>query len=63
MADNGDSASQERRKGWYRDDITEVNEPIRKLLEEYSKVPGSEVVKHVNKIVSMIAYRKFEEAD
>ena len=53
MAATSDASLPERNKGWYQEDLTEVNEPIRKLLESYSKVPGGEVVKHVNKIVSV----------
>ena len=56
MAANHDPSSPEqveRFKAWYLDDWTEVNGPIRKLLEEYSKVPSAEVVEHVNTIVSI----------
>ncbi|KAI2624939.1 hypothetical protein GGR54DRAFT_654634 [Hypoxylon sp. NC1633] len=50
MAATNDTTHPERNKGWYQEDLTEVNEPLRKLLENYSKVPSSEVVKHVNNI-------------
>ncbi|KAI1390189.1 uncharacterized protein F4822DRAFT_228375 [Hypoxylon trugodes] len=50
MAATNETSFPERNRGWYQDDLTEVNEPIRKLLESYSKVPSSEVVKHVNTI-------------
>ncbi|KAI2462846.1 hypothetical protein F4781DRAFT_418831 [Annulohypoxylon bovei var. microspora] len=50
MAATNETSSPERNKGWYQNDLTEVREPIRKLLETYSKVPSSEVVKHVNNI-------------
>ena len=53
MAANYGNSSAERNKGWYQDDLVEVNAPIRKLLENYSKVPSGEVVKHVNEIVSV----------
>ena len=53
MAATNETSLSERNKGWYQEDLTEVNEPIRKLLESYSKVPSGEVVKHVNKIVSI----------
>lgn len=52
MAATNETSLSERNSGWYQDELTEVNEPIRKLLENYSKVPASEVVKHVNRIVS-----------
>ena len=52
MAANNDTSLPERNRGWYQDDLTEVNEPIRRLLEDYSKIPSGEVVKHVNKVVS-----------
>ncbi|KAI1505611.1 hypothetical protein F5X99DRAFT_367202, partial [Biscogniauxia marginata] len=48
MAVTNDTTFPEKTRGWYQDDLTEVNEPMRKLLENYSKVPRSEVVKHVN---------------
>lgn len=54
MAANAETSMPQRHNKWYQDDVTEVNEPIRKLLESYSKVPSSEVVKHVNTIVSML---------
>ncbi|KAI0120312.1 hypothetical protein F4776DRAFT_665790 [Hypoxylon sp. NC0597] len=50
MAATNDTSFPERNRGWYQDDLIEVNEPIRKLLENYSKVPSSEVVQHVNQI-------------
>ena len=53
MAATNDTSLPERNKGWYQEDLTEVNEPIRKLLESYSKVPSREVVDHVNKVVSI----------
>ena len=53
MAATNDTSLPERNKGWYQEDLTEVNEPIRKLLESYSRVPSAEVVKHVNQIVSI----------
>ena len=51
MAANKETSFAERNRGWYQEDLTEVNEPVRKLLENYSKVPSEDVVKHVNKIV------------
>ena len=51
MAATNNTSFPERNKGWYHEDLTQVNEPIRKLLEGYSKVPSGEVVKHVNQIV------------
>ncbi|KAI1081457.1 hypothetical protein F5B20DRAFT_536130 [Whalleya microplaca] len=48
MAATNETSFPERNRGWYQDDLTEVNEPIRKLLENYSKIPSPEVVKHVN---------------
>ncbi|KAI1855077.1 hypothetical protein JX265_012265 [Neoarthrinium moseri] len=50
MAATNDKSSPKRNRGWYQDDLTEVNEPIRRLLESYSKVPSSDVVQHVNSI-------------
>lgn len=53
MAATNETTSPERNRGWYQDDLVDVNEPMRKLLENYSKVPSSEVVRHVNNIVSI----------
>ncbi|KAH8657963.1 hypothetical protein BX600DRAFT_499995 [Xylariales sp. PMI_506] len=50
MAATNETSLPERNRGWYQDDVIEVNEPIRNLLENYSKVLSSEVVKHVNTI-------------
>ncbi|XDG07173.1 hypothetical protein ABKA04_006788 [Annulohypoxylon sp. FPYF3050] len=50
MAATNEAISPERNRGWYQDDLIDVNEPMRKLLENYSKVPSSEVVRHVNNI-------------
>ncbi|CAI7596735.1 unnamed protein product [Penicillium manginii] len=44
-------AGRDRHQKWYDPDIEHVNPQIRHLLEAYSKVPSSDVVKHVNKIV------------
>ncbi|KAJ5083211.1 hypothetical protein N7456_012638 [Penicillium angulare] len=49
MAANHDGNAA-RHQEWYDMDIEEVNLEIRHLLENYSKVPPTEVVKHVNKI-------------
>ena len=53
MAATNDTSLPERNKGWYQEDLTEVNEPIRSFLKSYSKVPSGEVGKHVNKIVGI----------
>ena len=53
MAATNDISCPERNKGWYAEDLTQFNEPIRKLLEGYSKVPSAGVVKHVNQIESI----------
>ena len=52
MAATNDAADPERRKEWYEEDRTEVNEPMRNLLEKYANVPSEDVVKHVNNVVS-----------
>lgn len=38
---------------YYDPDIQTVNEPIRSILEKYSKVPGDRIVDHVNDVVSL----------
>ncbi|KAI1371993.1 hypothetical protein F4677DRAFT_276520 [Hypoxylon crocopeplum] len=50
MAATNETSFPERNRGWFQADLTEVNEPMRKLLENYSEVPSSDVVKHVNTI-------------
>jgi hypothetical protein len=51
MTATNDTSFPERNRGWYQDDLVEVNEPMRKLLEEYSKVASVKVVQHINNIV------------
>ena len=52
MAAKYDPQNAGRHKQWYDDDLAEVNAPIRKLLQTYSKVAPEEVVPHVNNIVT-----------
>ena len=52
MAATAETFSSERSKGWYQKDLTEVNDPVRTLLEKYSKLPSEDIVTHVNTIVS-----------
>lgn len=49
MAANNDGNTT-RHHQWYDPDIEDVNPEIRELLENYSKIPSTEVVKHVNEI-------------
>ena len=58
MAATHDTCLPEQYKGWYHEELSEVNGPIRKLLEDYSKVPHDEVVKHVNRIVSILSRQR-----
>ncbi|KAI1814028.1 hypothetical protein GGS20DRAFT_550275 [Poronia punctata] len=50
MAATNETSNPERNRGWFQDQLSEVNEPIRKLLEGYSRIPSSEIVEHVNRI-------------
>ena len=52
MAATNDATDAERNNKWYEEDRTEVNEPMRNLLENYAKVPSEDVVRHVNNVVS-----------
>lgn len=52
MAATNETSHPERNRGWYQEDLNEINHPMRDLLENYSKVPSEEVVKHVNNIAS-----------
>ena len=56
MAANNETSNPERNRGWYREDLTELNEPMRNLLEKYSKIPSENVVSHVNQLVRADAY-------
>lgn len=38
---------------WYEEDMKEVPGPAKTLLEEYSKIPSDQVVRHVNSMVSL----------
>lgn len=40
---------------WYEDDLEEIAEPAKTLLEKYSKIPSDQIVKHVNDMVSTTA--------
>lgn len=51
MAATNETSHPERNRGWYQEDLKDINEPMHNLLEKYSKVPSEEVVKHVNSIV------------
>ncbi|KAI3396955.1 hypothetical protein diail_11355 [Diaporthe ilicicola] len=46
MAATNETSHPERNRGWYQEDLTEINEPMRDLLENYSKIPSEEVVMH-----------------
>ncbi|KAK8128784.1 hypothetical protein PG984_009892 [Apiospora sp. TS-2023a] len=50
MAATNETSNPERNRGWYKEDVTEINAPMHELLEKYSKVPSNEVVTHVNNI-------------
>ena len=52
MAATNATSLPERNRGWFREDLIEVNEPIRGLLEGYSRVRPTEGVAQVNEIVS-----------
>lgn len=52
MAATHETSHPERNQGWYQEDVEHINEPMRRLLEEYSKIPSEDIVKHVNNIVS-----------
>ena len=40
-----------RERSWYAPDVDDVNEPFRRLLEEYAGIDGKGVVGRVNEIV------------
>ncbi|KAK8060673.1 hypothetical protein PG996_010603 [Apiospora saccharicola] len=44
MAATNATSNPERNRGWYKEDVTEINAPMRELLEEYSKIPSNEAV-------------------
>jgi hypothetical protein len=43
--------SRSRDVGWYLKDLSDVKPSARDLLENYSKIPPEDVVKHVYEIV------------
>jgi hypothetical protein len=51
MAATNETSFPDRNRGWFQDQLADVNEPMRKLLEGYSGVPSSDVVPHINEIV------------
>ncbi|KAI0438002.1 hypothetical protein F4803DRAFT_565609 [Xylaria telfairii] len=50
MAATNEASGPELTRGWFQDELTEVNQPFRKLLQGYSGIPSSEIVNHVNDI-------------
>jgi hypothetical protein len=38
---------------WFMEEVGEIAEPMRKLLEEYSGIPSDKVKSHVQEIVSI----------
>ncbi|KAI9830511.1 MAG: hypothetical protein M1819_005469 [Sarea resinae] len=58
MAATRDISNAARNKQWYDEDLSEVNAPIRSLLETYSKVPPERVVPHINAILISIQREK-----
>ncbi len=44
--------SKDRRVGWYDPPITRVESSIRDLLENYSRMPGEEVIPRILETVS-----------
>ncbi|KAI0106787.1 hypothetical protein F4814DRAFT_452000 [Daldinia grandis] len=49
MVITNDTSASERNRGWYQTDLIEVNEPFRRLLEQYSKIPSSDVLDHAQR--------------
>jgi hypothetical protein len=39
-------------KSLYTAELTQVNEPVRTILEIYSKIPADEILQHVKDLVS-----------
>lgn len=39
-------------KSLYSAELTNVNEPVRTILEQYSKIPAAEILQHVKDLVS-----------
>ncbi|KAI2776633.1 hypothetical protein F4815DRAFT_334682 [Daldinia loculata] len=50
MAATVDASAFERNRGWYQTDLIEVNDPFHQLLEQYSKIPSSDIIDHVKNI-------------
>lgn len=56
MTATNDTSFPERNRGWYQEDLKEINEPMRNLLQKYSRVSSSDIVGHVNSIVSVLSF-------
>lgn len=54
MAAEHQIGSKSREVGWYDATITEIDGPVRELLEKYSNYAPAEVVPRVNEVVSVI---------
>ncbi|KAJ3567043.1 hypothetical protein NPX13_g6912 [Xylaria arbuscula] len=50
MAATNEASTPELTRGWFQNQLTEVNQPFRRLLQNYSGIASSEVVSHVNTI-------------
>ena len=42
-----------RQFSWYEPELTEVKEPARTILAEYSKIPEEKIIDHVKEVVSV----------
>lgn len=45
-------------KSLYSLELTKVNEPVRKILEQYSKIPAPLILQHVKDLVSDAILRR-----
>ncbi|KAI0389435.1 hypothetical protein F5Y17DRAFT_123274 [Xylariaceae sp. FL0594] len=53
MAATNETSLSERSRGWFREPLTEDDkdtQPMRELLEVYSKIPPGDVISHINSI-------------
>ena len=42
-----------KKESWFKEEVGEIPEPMRKVLEEYSGIPSDKVKSHVQEIVSI----------
>jgi hypothetical protein len=53
MADNSNPG--DKSAPWYKDELTEITPQAREILEKYSKIAPNEIIRHILRVVSVLA--------